>query len=54
MNRAHQPRTLVVLGLNAGMGTAAGADKQVEILTDAERPYRTKAHPLHLIDVDES
>ena len=48
MNRVHQPRTLVVLGLNAGMGTAAGADELVEIPTDAERPHRTKAHPLHL------
>ena len=27
MNSVHQPRTLVVLGLNAGMGTAAGADE---------------------------
>jgi hypothetical protein len=26
MNRVHQPRTLLVLGHNAGMGTAAGAD----------------------------
>ena len=31
MNRAHQPRTLVVLGINAGMGTAAGVDELVEI-----------------------
>ena len=31
MNRVHQPRTLVVLGLNAGMGTATGADELVEI-----------------------
>ena len=54
MNRVHQPRTLVVLGLNAGMGTAAGADELVEILTDVEHPIGTKAHPLHLIDVDES
>ena len=29
MNRVRQPRTLVVLGLNAGMGTAAGADELV-------------------------
>ena len=34
MNRVHQPRTLVVLGLNVGMGTAAGADELVEV------PYR--------------
>ena len=38
MNRVHQPRTLVVLGPNAGMGTAAGADELAEIPTDAERP----------------
>jgi len=25
MNRVHQPRALLVLGHNAGMGTAAGA-----------------------------
>ena len=35
MNRVHQPRTLLVLGHNAGMGTAAGADELVEIPTDA-------------------
>ena len=29
MNRVHQPRTLVVLGLNAGMGTAAEANELV-------------------------
>ena len=34
MNRVRQPRTLVVLGLNAEMGTAAGADELVEV------PYR--------------
>ena len=39
MNRVHQPRTLVVLGLDAGMGTAAGADELAEIPTDAERPH---------------
>ena len=33
-NRVHQPRTLLVLGHNAGMGTAAGADELVEV------PYR--------------
>jgi len=31
MNIVHQPRTLLVRGLNAGMGTAAGADELVEI-----------------------
>ena len=31
MNRVHQPRTLLVLRHNAGMGTAAGADELVEI-----------------------
>ena len=30
MNRVRQPRTLVVLGLNAWMGTAAGADELVD------------------------
>jgi hypothetical protein len=34
MNRVLQPRPLVVLGLNVGMGTAAGADELVEV------PYR--------------
>ena len=48
MNRVHQPRPLVVLGLNVWMGTAAGADELVEIPTGAERPHRIKAHPLHL------
>ena len=28
MNRARQPRPLVVLGLNVWMGTAAGADEE--------------------------
>ena len=37
MNIVHQPRTLVVLGLNAGMGTAAEADELAEIPT---RPWR--------------
>ena len=35
MNKLRQPRTLIVLGLNAGMGTAAGADELVEIPTGA-------------------
>jgi len=35
MNIVHQPRTLLVLGLNAGMSTAAGTDELVEITTDA-------------------
>ena len=48
MNRVHQPRPLVVLGLNVWMGTAAGADELVEIPTGAERPHGIKAHPLHL------
>jgi hypothetical protein len=39
MNRVHQPRTLLVLGLNAGMGTAAGADELVEILTDVNASH---------------
>jgi len=34
MNRVHQQQTLLVLGHNTGMGTAAGADELVEI------PYR--------------
>ena len=34
MSRVQQPRTLLVLGLNAGMSTAAGADELVEV------PYR--------------
>jgi hypothetical protein len=47
INRVRQPRTLVVLGLNAEMGTAAGADELVEI--PAQKILtRTKAHPLHL------
>jgi hypothetical protein len=28
LNRVRQPRPLIVLGLNVGMGTAAGADEQ--------------------------
>jgi len=48
MNRVQQPRTLLVLGHNAEMSTAAGADELVEIPTDAHRPTGTKAHPLHL------
>jgi len=47
MNRVHQPGTLIVHGLNAGMSTAAGADGAsrgpLQII-----PTRTKAHPLHL------
>ena len=35
INRVHQPRTLLVRGLNDGMGTDAGADELVEIPTDA-------------------
>ena len=35
MNRVQQPRTLLVLGHNAEMSTAAGADELVEIPTDA-------------------
>ena len=35
MNRVHQPRPLVVLGLNVWMGTAAGADELVKIPRDA-------------------
>ena len=35
MNRVRQPRTLFVLGLNAQMGTTAGADELVEVPTDA-------------------
>ena len=42
INRVRQPRTLVTLGLNAGMGTAAGADELVEIPTSAQRPHRTR------------
>ena len=34
MNRLQQPRTLLVLELNAGMSTAAGADELLEV------PYR--------------
>ena len=44
MNRVHQPRTLGVLGLNAGMGTAAGADELVGVPSDAcahPGPWRT-------------
>jgi len=32
MNIVRQPHTLLVRGLNAGMGTAAGADELVEII----------------------
>ena len=31
MHRVRQPHTLVVLGLNAEMGTAAGADELGEV-----------------------
>ena len=49
MNRVRQPRPLVVLGLNVWVGTAAGADELVEILTDASdrtgpRRTPTKVH----------
>ena len=50
MNIVLQPRPLIVLGLNVWMGTDAGADELVEIPTDAERLFRTKTHPLLLID----
>jgi hypothetical protein len=50
MNRVRQPRPLVVLGINAWIGTAAGADELVEIPTVRMRLFRTKAHPLLLID----
>jgi len=47
MNRVRQPRTLFSLGLNAEMGSAAGADELVEI--PAQKILtKTKAHPLHL------
>ena len=36
--RVQQPHTLLILGLNAGMSTAVGADELVEILTDVEHP----------------
>jgi len=32
MNRVRQPHTLLVLELNAEMGTTAGADELVEVL----------------------
>ena len=48
MNRVHQPRPLVVLGLNVGMGTAAGADELVEIPYIRNRLTRTNTHPLLL------
>jgi hypothetical protein len=35
MNRVQQPRTLLVLGHTARMGTVVGADELVEIPTDA-------------------
>jgi len=43
MNIVHQPRTLLVRGLNAGMGTAAGADELVEI----PRPLHLQGHLAH-------
>ena len=45
-NRVQQPHTLLILGLNAGMSTAVGADELVEILTDVEHPIGTEAHLL--------
>ena len=42
MNRVHQPRTLLVLGLNAGMGTAAGADELVEIPLERKDTHRPR------------
>ena len=47
MNRVQQPRTLTVLGLNAGMSTAAGADELVEVPSQ-KILTRTKTHPLQL------
>jgi len=47
MNRVQQPRTLLVLGLNAGMSTAAGADELVEI-PPQNSLTRINVHPLHL------
>ena len=49
MNRVYQPRTLLVLGLNAGMGTAAGADELVEIPT-AHAPVQDQGAPPSFID----
>ena len=43
MNRVQQPRTLLVLGRNAGMSIAAGADELVEIAVQNSLT-RTKAH----------
>ena len=48
MDIVHQPRTLLVLGHNAGMDTAAGAEEQVEFPTDA------CAHPGPLLTVPDS
>ena len=42
MNGVQQPRTLLVLGLNAWMSTAAGADKLVEI---PSQKILTRYHP---------
>ena len=47
MNRVRQPHTLLDLGLNAEMGTTAGADELVEVPSQNSLS-RTKAHPLHL------
>ena len=48
MNRAHQPRPLVVLGLNVWMGTAAGADelqRATKRISGAESPsFRDLIH----------
>ena len=44
MNRVQQPRTLLVLGHNAGMSTAAGADELIETQqSSSDMPSR----PIH-------
>jgi hypothetical protein len=47
MNRVHQLRTLLVLGHNAGMGTAAGAGELVEIrhVVDSGCFESSRRHP---------
>ena len=56
-NRVLQPLTLVVLGLNAGMGTAAGADALVEIpyrrnrLTRTSGPFSRGAGTILVLDL---
>ena len=52
MNRVRQPHTLLVLGLNAEMGTTAGADELVEIpaqkiLTRASSVHQTQGYLAH-------